>query len=133
MYSSTCFSEKHVFIYISELYVNEDNATRCLMYLRTPKEIGLLVRDRRKARGWTQDVFAQRLGVSRLWVLQLEQGKSTAQIGMVMHALNELNVPIQVDLHPAPPQPGPYDVNLDDILRETTVPYIATTPKKRKP
>jgi HTH-type transcriptional regulator/antitoxin HipB len=70
------------------------------MLIKTPKEIGLLVRDQRKARGWTQDVLAQRLGVSRLWVVQLEQGKSTAQIGLVLRALNELDVPVQVDLSP---------------------------------
>ena len=68
------------------------------MLIKTPKEIGMLVRDRRKARSWTQDVLAQRLGVSRLWVVQLEQGKSTAQIGLVLRALNELDVPMQVDI-----------------------------------
>jgi HTH-type transcriptional regulator / antitoxin HipB len=119
-----------MFTYIYELYVNGYNATKCPMYLRTPKEIGMLLRDRRKARKWTQDVFAQKLGVSRLWVLQLEQGKSTAQIGLVMRALNELNVPIQVDLSPAAP-PGPYDVDLDTILRETAAPYLIPSSKKK--
>jgi hypothetical protein len=28
---------------------------------------------KKEARGWTQEVFAQRLGMSRLWVVQLEQ------------------------------------------------------------
>ena len=59
------------------------------MIIKTAKEIGLLVREQRKSRGWTQDTFDQKLGVSRLWVVQMEQGKSTAQIGLVLRALNE--------------------------------------------
>ena len=95
------------------------------MVIKTPKEIGLLVRDQRKARGWTQDVFAQRLGVSRLWVLQLEQGKSTAQIGLVLRALNELDVPVQVDLSPKDKSKPPGGIDLDSIIRETATPYKA--------
>lgn len=95
------------------------------MVIKTPKEIGLLVRDQRKARGWTQDVFAQRLGVSRLWVLQLEQGKSTAQIGLVLRALNELDVPVQVDLSPKDRSKPPGGIDLDSIIRETATPYKA--------
>jgi HTH-type transcriptional regulator / antitoxin HipB len=93
------------------------------MLIKTPKEIGLFVREQRKARGWTQDVFAQRLGVSRLWVLQLEQGKSTAQIGLVLRALNELDVPMQVDPKPIDRSISPGGINLDNIIRETSVPY----------
>jgi HTH-type transcriptional regulator/antitoxin HipB len=98
------------------------------MLIRTPKEIGHLVRDRRKARGWTQDALAQRLGVSRLWVVQLEQGKSTAQIGLVMRALNELDVPIQVDITPnstATRATASGGIDLDSIIRETSTPYRA--------
>jgi HTH-type transcriptional regulator / antitoxin HipB len=67
------------------------------MKLRTPTDIGHLVRDQRKKRRWTQADLAARLGVSRLWIVQLEQGKDTAQVGLVMRALNELDVPLQVD------------------------------------
>ncbi|MBK8093213.1 MAG: helix-turn-helix transcriptional regulator [Verrucomicrobiaceae bacterium] len=102
------------------------------MQIRTPKEIGLLIRDQRKQLGWTQEVFAKRLGVSRLWVVQLEQGKATAQIGLVMRALNELDVPIQVDVLPKigprravdyRDSPPSMQIDLDSIIRETSVPY----------
>jgi len=96
------------------------------MLIKTPKEIGLLVRDRRKARRWTQDALAQRLGVSRLWVVQLEQGKSTAQIGLVLRALNELDVPMQVDITPKDPAArasASGGIDLDNIIRETSTPY----------
>jgi len=93
------------------------------MLIKTPKEIGLLVRDQRKAHGWTQGVLAQRLGVSRLWVVQLEQGKSTAQIGLVLRALNELEVPLQVDLSRKDKSKPPGGIDLDSIIRETSMPY----------
>lgn len=98
------------------------------MLIKTPKEIGMLVRDRRKAHGWTQDALAQRLGVSRLWVVQLEQGKSTAQIGLVLRALNELDVPMQVDIKPkdhATRAAVSGGIDLDSIIRETSTPYRA--------
>lgn len=93
------------------------------MIIKTAKEIGLLVREQRKSRGWTQDIFAQKLGVSRLWVVQMEQGKSTAQIGLVLRALNELGLPMQIDLAPkADTKPAGF-IDLDSIIRETSTPY----------
>jgi HTH-type transcriptional regulator/antitoxin HipB len=99
----------------------------CCMRLRTPNDIGHLVRAQRKKRGWTQADFAQRLGVSRLWILQLEQGKETAQVGLVLRALNELDISLDVDLRPASlndpvRRPQLPDINLDDIIAQNTGP-----------
>ncbi len=98
------------------------------MILRTSTDIGNLVRDRRKGRGWTQADLAKRLGVSRLWIVQLEQGKDTAQVGLVLRALNELDVPVQVDLQSAASMRSgtsyreiPF-VDIDNIIREATGP-----------
>ena len=84
------------------------------MKLRTPSDIGYLIRDQRKQRRWTQADLAAKLGVSRLWVVQLEQGKETAQIGLVMRVFNELGLPLQVDLGSSTlNEPAPA---LDDVL-----------------
>lgn len=93
------------------------------MIIKTAKEIGLLVREQRKSRGWTQDTFAQKLGVSRLWVVQMELGKSTAQIGLVLRALNELGLPMQIDLSPKDETKPAGFIDLDSIIRETATPY----------
>jgi HTH-type transcriptional regulator / antitoxin HipB len=69
------------------------------MQLRSAREIGLLIRDRRRQSGLTQAGLAERLGTSRLWVLQVERGKGTVQLGMVLRALAELGV----SLHVMPP------------------------------
>lgn len=95
------------------------------MYLRTAHEVGLLVKDQRRKLGWTQADLAGRLGVGRLWVVQLEQGKDTAQIGLVLRALNELRIPMQVDLSTDPySQPRSSDfIDLDMIIQEAAKPY----------
>ena len=95
------------------------------MYIRTPKEIGHLVRDRRKNKKWTQDQLAKRLGVSRLWIVQLEQGKPTVQLGLVLRALNELDATLQFDLQSASKAAHKNDggIDLDLIIRETSRPH----------
>ena len=93
------------------------------MQIRTAKEIGLLVRDQRKRLGLTQDRLARRLGTSRLWVLQLEQGKPTAQLGMVLAALNDLAIPLHVGTPPAVPRVSGRrraTIDLDRIIADTT-------------
>ncbi len=96
------------------------------MVIKTPREIGLLVRDQRKSRGWTQDQFAKRLAVSRLWVVQLEKGKDTAQIGLVLRALNELGVPVNIHLPSGSVKAKggmADDADLEFILQEAARPY----------
>ena len=70
------------------------------MNLKTPRDFGLLVRDRRKKHRLTQDDFAKRLGVSRLWVIHLEQGKPTVQLDLVLRALNDLGISLTLDDDP---------------------------------
>ena len=94
------------------------------MQIRTPKEIGLLIRDRRRQLDLTQDQLAQRIGVSRPWIVQLEQGKETAQLGMVLSVLNDLDVPLHVD----PPSANRVAesrrsaVDLDNIIKNAVGP-----------
>lgn len=70
------------------------------MILHSAKDIGALVRDRRVAVGWSQAELAERVGVSRVWVVQVEQGKANAQLGLILRTLRELQVPLRVDLEP---------------------------------
>lgn len=60
--------------------------------LRTPANIGALLRDRRKALGLDQGDLADRIGVSRLWVNQVERGKPGASVGLVLRALAAVGV-----------------------------------------
>ncbi len=60
--------------------------------LHTPAAIGALIRDRRRALGLDQAELAARIGVSRLWVNQIERGKPGAGLGLVLRALAALGV-----------------------------------------
>jgi transcriptional regulator with XRE-family HTH domain len=62
------------------------------MNVRNAHQIGLLLRDRRKALGIGQQDFADRLGVSRYWVSQLENGNSGAALGHTLNALVALGI-----------------------------------------
>ena len=70
------------------------------MHLRTSKDIGALIRDRRKRLGLDQKALAERVGVSRQWIIEVEHGKTRAALGLVLRTLAALGV----DLAVAPPQ-----------------------------
>jgi HTH-type transcriptional regulator/antitoxin HipB len=66
--------------------------------LRTPADCGALIRDRRRALALDQAALAQMIGVSRLWVNQVERGKPGASLGLVLRALNALGVGLLADM-----------------------------------
>ncbi|QDH18101.1 helix-turn-helix domain-containing protein [Swingsia samuiensis] len=59
-------------------------------------DIGSQVREKRLAQGMNQTVLAQKLGCSRKWVSDIEQGNETAEIGRVLRALAMLGIKIFV-------------------------------------
>lgn len=69
------------------------------MIIRTSTELGLLVRDHRTRRELTQAELAERIGASRKWVIDLEAGKRTAELSLVLRALNVL----RIELHAIEP------------------------------
>lgn len=66
------------------------------MIVRTPAEIGHLVRGRRRRLGWKQDELARRVGVSRQWVVDLEKGKPGTRLDLVLRTLRELDALLSV-------------------------------------
>jgi HTH-type transcriptional regulator/antitoxin HipB len=91
-----------------------------VMQLRTPRDIGGLIRARRRSLCLDQRTLAARVGVSRLWIGEIERGKPGASLGLVLRTLAELgmtlSVPDEVDHAGAPtaetipPMEGP-DIN----------------------
>jgi y4mF family transcriptional regulator len=68
----------------------------------TPAEIGDIVRATRKAAGLRQDELAGAAGVGLRFVVDLEAGKPTAQIGKALQVLAALGC--SLDITP-PPEP----------------------------
>jgi HTH-type transcriptional regulator/antitoxin HipB len=60
--------------------------------LRTPEQLGAAIRLKRKEKGLTQSGLAKLLGAERKWVINLESGNSRAEIGLVLRALEALNL-----------------------------------------
>lgn len=60
--------------------------------LRRPDDIAALVKVRREAAGLTQQVLADRLGVSRRWISRMENGWPRVQLDLVLRCLNELDI-----------------------------------------
>ncbi|NJC69039.1 helix-turn-helix transcriptional regulator [Planosporangium thailandense] len=67
------------------------------MRVRTPTELGALVRDRRRDQGLSQEALATRARVSRRWLAALEAGKPSAEVGLVLSTLEALNQEVSVD------------------------------------
>jgi y4mF family transcriptional regulator len=62
------------------------------MFVRTPADLGAIIRDRRKRLKLDQAAFAKRIGVSRHWVIEIEHGHARAELGLVLRALDALNI-----------------------------------------
>ncbi|MEI6074975.1 MAG: helix-turn-helix transcriptional regulator [Verrucomicrobiota bacterium] len=58
----------------------------------SPKQIGELVKSIRKQMGATQKDLAMTSGTGIRFIIELEQGKPTSQIGKVLTVLNTLGV-----------------------------------------
>jgi HTH-type transcriptional regulator/antitoxin HipB len=62
------------------------------MRIRSPSELGALIRSRRRQLGLEQSALAEKVGVSRQWIIGIEKGKSRAAIGLILRTLNALGI-----------------------------------------
>ena len=76
------------------------------MRVKTVSDLGLLVRDQRKAKGWSQTQLAQTTGVSRLWIGNLENGKQNLDAALVFKTLRVLDIVVDVSPKKTPILPG---------------------------
>lgn len=63
----------------------------------SPKELGELLRKKRKAQHLTQGQVAEHCGVSVKFISEVERGKETAEIGKVLYLLNTLGIDLIAD------------------------------------
>jgi len=62
------------------------------MRIRTPRDLGLAIRERRRVLGLDQRGLAERIGVSRQWIVAVEKGKPRAEVGLLLRTLNALQI-----------------------------------------
>ena len=87
------------------------------MVVKNPRELGHLVRDRRLNNGLTQASLAEEVGVSRKWIIDLEGGKRTTDLSLVLRTLNVLG--IELDARNRADDQGKKD-DIDAIVERAT-------------
>ena len=84
------------------------------MIVRTARDLGAAVRDARLQHGWTQAELADRIDASRQWVISLERGKASAELGTALRAVAALGM--VANLVEAPSRDS--GIDLDSLLSE---------------
>jgi len=66
------------------------------MRIRQLEDVGSIVRTRRRQLGWSQLILASRVGVGRQWITELELGKKSASLHLVIKTLDTLQLVIDI-------------------------------------
>lgn len=86
------------------------------MRLQTRRDFGLLIRDRRRKKGWTQEQLATSLGKTRRWMMQVELGQTNPDVSSMLRAFNLLDVALVSE----PLSASEPDALLDEVLDRAT-------------
>jgi transcriptional regulator with XRE-family HTH domain len=96
------------------------------MWAQSAAEVGKIIAVARRHHKLTQAELARALGATQTWVSEVEQGKETAQIGKILHALSYLGVRLRIGVAPwhvpkdTISEPG--DISLDRLITAHAVP-----------
>ena len=89
------------------------------MRIRTVTDLGAFIRERRTRLGMDQISLAKKAGTSRKWLVEVEQGKPGAEIGLILRTLKSLEISIilAADTLVATPTPGKEKApDIDSVL-----------------
>lgn len=65
-------------------------------YLQNTEEVGSLIRSRRKELKVTQKDLALTCGTGLRFIIELEKGKPSCQIGKILQVLNALGLQVEI-------------------------------------
>jgi len=116
------------------------------MRLRNPQDMGHLLKARRRALGLSQAQLAERVGISRQWVVALEKGNPGISIGTVFNSMNTLGLIMTVhspdkigsgrpvsDIHYWEGRPGNATSEIDEVIENARAGTRQGIVIKRKP
>ena len=90
------------------------------MLIRTPDELGLVIRDRRRKLKLNQTELAGRAKVGRQWLVELEKGKARAPFDLVLRTLAAPDLSLAVETaEPATSSGHEPAIDLDAIIAGT--------------
>ena len=96
------------------LVMSDGEATINQVPLNNAGDFGAFIRWARERAGITQADLASQVDVSRKWLSEVENGKATAEIGLVLDVLRQLRFVIQAGEAPEP------SVDVDALLDTLT-------------
>ena len=64
--------------------------------VKTPNDLGQIIRARRKELGWDQARLAKQIGVSRQWIIDIEKGKPRAEFGLLLRTIYALGLSLHL-------------------------------------
>lgn len=67
------------------------------MRIRTPRELGAVLRNERRRLSLSQIDLSEKADVSRKWIVQMENGKARAELALVLRALGALGLVLTVE------------------------------------
>ena len=91
------------------------------MIVRSPAALGAVIRDRRRELGLEQRVLAEKVGVSRHWVIDVEKGRPGAEIGLIFRTLRVLGIVLNAAAA-APPSKASSAIDLNALIEATRKP-----------
>ena len=88
------------------------------MRIRTATDLGAFIRERRTKLGMDQISLAKKAGTSRKWLVEVEQGKPGAEIGLILRTLKSLEILIdlEADSSVATPLPRKKAPDINSVL-----------------
>lgn len=89
------------------------------MLIKTVKDLGLVIKEQRKKLGLGQQALADRVGVSRQWIVEIERGKPRAEIALLLRTVQALDLQLQVNSEDADMRQSaqsPIYFDLDEII-----------------
>jgi DNA-binding XRE family transcriptional regulator len=87
------------------------------MLVRTPADLGAIIRDTRKRLKLDQATLAKRIGVRRQWVIEVEHWHPRAELALVLRALDALTIRLDAGTEPSSPKPSaPTGIDINSIV-----------------
>ncbi len=67
------------------------------MQIRTAIDLGATIREHRRRLELDQRTLAQKAGVGRQWLVEVEGGKPRAEVGLILRTLDALGLSVLID------------------------------------
>ena len=100
------------------------------MRIRTATDLGAFIRERRNNLGMDQIDLAEKAGTSRKWLVEVEQGKPGAEIGLILRTLKSLEISINLAANTLVATPTPGKEKAPDI--DSVLDSLKKRPQKKQ-